>query len=260
MFIITLFKNISFNNNAFEDILHLHHTYLATYILLAVHFLLFSLYTKKKLVLDVKVIISVGFLIFSFLVIFLLGSKFSMVVLLLFIASYTLVFLKNNKKGLILLYSILLIIFIIFNKKINTSYKSALDFRIEIWQQCVNSIKQNLFFGDLTMSEKDVLCKMHYLSGKYYLFDSDLNSHNQYLSLLLRFGLVGFIIFIILCLQLFRSNSLKINNSNLINILGFSMVFLSVFYIENILDRHHGIVFFTIFFNYYLVTTANEKL
>ena len=41
-------------------------------------------------------------------------------------------------------------------------------------------------------------------------------------------------------------------------LIGFAVIMGLSFYIENILDRHHGIMFFAIFYNYYLVEIDYE--
>jgi O-antigen ligase len=147
---------------------------------------------------------------------------------------------------------------ILFNQKLNTSYKNAVDFRLEIWHQSVKSIKENLFFGDLKMQEKDLLNEKHYLNGRYDLMNSDLNSHNQYLSILLKFGIIGFLILTLYILNLIEALNKATSKDTVKSVLGFSAIILIVFYIENILDRHHGIVFVSVFYNYYLVAIQNE--
>ncbi|GAA4268730.1 hypothetical protein GCM10022257_08310 [Hyunsoonleella aestuarii] len=42
--------------------------------------------------------------------------------------------------------------------------------------------------------------------------------------------------------------------------IGVGVIVLITFYIENVLDRHHGIVFCTVFYNYYLVAIQNENI
>ena len=56
------------------------------------------------------------------------------------------------------------------------------------------------------------------------------------------------------------TNNNTTTKDTITNLVGFSVIVLFTFYIENVLDRHHGIVFFAIFYNYYLVAIQNEKV
>ncbi|MGZ0015664.1 O-antigen ligase family protein [Yeosuana sp. AK3] len=259
VFITTFFLNINFDRDAFERILDIHHTYLSMYILFFINFLLahfFDGYNKNNLLNKAIYILTIAF---GFLIIYILNSKVSIVVFAILLGGYLIVsFSKNNAFKYVIVFSILTTCIVVFNNKLNVSYKSALDFRQEIWTQSVNSIKQNIFFGNLKMPEKDILNYKHYLSGKYYLMDSDLNSHNQYLSILLKFGVIGFLILLLYPVNLVSTLNKSTTNKTMKEVVGFGIILLMIFYIENVLDRHHGIVFFSIFYNYYLVAIQNE--
>lgn len=261
VFIATFILNISFDRDAFERILDIHHTYLAMYILFFINFLLIIFFdgyknnnTLKKAIYTIA--ISLGFLI-----IFMLNSKVSIVIFAVIVGGYLIIsFSKNNALKYLLVFLILTLCIVVFNNKLNISYKNALDFRQEIWVQSVNSIKENIFFGNLKMLEKDVLNYKHYISGKYYLMDSDLNTHNQYLSILLKYGIIGFLILMLYPVNLVNTLNKSTTKKTMKEVVGFVVILLMIFYIENVLDRHHGIVFFAIFYNYYLVAIQNENI
>jgi len=145
-----------------------------------------------------------------------------------------------------------------FNNKIQVSYERALDFRLQIWEVSFKIFKENPIFGNLKLPEKDLLNYNHYMNGKYYFLDSDLNSHNQYLSILMKYGALGAILFLFFVMYISRLAIKKTDNLIIREFIGFSLILLIVFYIENVLDRHHGIVYATFFYNYYLVAIENE--
>lgn len=250
---------INFDRDAFQNIIDIHHTYLCMYLLFFVNFLLVRFFTKTKKNHYLK---SISYLVvFSlvFLLIFILKSKVSIVIYALLVGGHLVVsFSKKNAIVYLFIVSALSLSIILFNQKLNTSYKNAMDFRLEIWGQSINSIKENLLFGNLKMQEKDLLNEKHYLNGRYDLMDSDLNSHNQYLSILLKYGIIGSIILTLYILNLIMAFNTTTPKETVKSVLGFSVIILTIFYIENILDRHHGIVFVTVFYNYFLVAVQNE--
>lgn len=256
-----LLFEIKFNRDAFESLLDIHHTYICMYILFFTNMLLSSYFnrsTNKNF--SKKFLYLLAGAVF-FIIIFFLNSKVSIVAFSLIVLFYLAIsFSKNNVLKYILLVSFLIASIFLFNKKSSINYESALDFRLEIWKESVNSIKEYPFFGNLSMNEKDVLNYKHYLNGKYYLMDSDLNSHNQYLSILLKYGLTGFVILSLLAVNLLIVFNKRTTKETIKEILGLGLIVLIVFFIENVLDRHHGIMFFSVFFNYYLVAIQNEDI
>tara|TARA_R110001606_G_scaffold23985_2_gene79992 strand:- start:2536 stop:3735 length:1200 start_codon:yes stop_codon:yes gene_type:complete len=251
---------IDFDKFAFIKILDIHHTYLSIFILFFVNILLTSIPNKVAPNFKTSLIIALSFLLVAFTILFILGSKVSMIIYLIFIlVSVFLYFFRNRSIKILVILPVLIICFFVFNKKIDTTYKAALNFRVEIWQESINSIQEKPFFGNLQMIERDLLNFNHYKSGKYYLMDSDLNSHNQFLSILMKFGFVGALILSLLIVNLFMFKHKNVSKKTLQNSMGFFVIVFFTFYIENVLDRHHGIVFFSLFFNYYLVSISDEK-
>ena len=261
VFIATFILNISFDRDAFERILDIHHTYLSMYILFFINFILINFFDGYKNNSTLKKTIYITAVLLGFLIIFMLNSKIAIVIFTVILGGYLVIsFSKNNALKYLLVFLALTLSIVVFNNKLNVSYKSALDFRQEIWTQSVNSIKENIFFGNLKMPEKDVLNYKHYISGKYYLMDSDLNSHNQYLSILLKYGIIGFLILLLYPVNLVSTLNKSTTKKTMKEVVGFGVILIMIFYIENVLDRHHGIVFFTIFYNYYLVAIQNENI
>lgn len=261
VFIATFFLNINFDRDAFETILDIHHTYLSMYLLFFVNFLLVSFidgYKNNNVLAKASYITIISI---TFFIIFILKSKVSIIIFVVILGGYLIIsFSKHNTLKYLLIFLLLTLGIVLFNNKLNISYKNALDFRKEIWVQSLSSIKENIFFGNLKMPENDILNYKHYLSGKYYFMDSDLNSHNQYLSILLKYGVIGFFFLMLYPLNLVNSLNKSTTKKTMKEVVGFGVILLTIFYIENILDRHHGIVFFSVFYNYYLVAIQNEEI
>lgn len=255
----SLFNNISFDRYVFASIYDLHHTYLSMFLLLIVNFYLYHLVNSKEKLNRSEKWIATIVILGSFMTIYRINSKVSMVIIvLLFILHLLPKFsLKRSFKYLIGVIAVF-IVFLFFLKKINVNYEHALGFRMQIWEAAAKVFKGNMVFGSLEYPEKTTLNYQHYLDGKYYFLDCDLNCHNQYLSILMRFGIVGFLIFSMFAFNIFKHLKLNIKNPRIREFIGFLIIISSVFFIEDILSRHHGILFFTCFYNYYLLIIKNE--
>lgn len=254
----SLIYNISFDRNAFQDIVDIHHTYLAIYILFLISFVLLRT-TKKQY--NLKTISVLTLIVISgFVIIFILKSKVSLIIFFILLVIYlTPEFSKKNFLKHILIILVIVSGIFIFNKNNNIRYESALDFRMQIWDASISNIKENPFFGNLKVPEKELLNYKHYINGKYYFLDSDLNSHNQYLSILMKYGIFGIIFSLFFILYFLKNINRKTNKYLKRELIAFAVIIGLIFYIENVLDRHHGIMFFAVFYNYYLVETENEK-
>ena len=249
----------SIDRHIFETVLDFHHTYLGLSLMFLINKLLFFLLNNNKKQ-KLEYVSVVGLILLFFIIIYLIDSKVSMLLfILLFIFHLVSRISKKNVIKYFTVFGILMISFVFFNKKASVSYERAMDFRLQIWEAGIEIVKENLIFGQLNQSEKEMLNYQHFLDGKYYFLDSDLNVHNQYLSFLMRFGIIGFLLFV-----LYVSYSVKLAYQNkhrkqIQDFFGFTIIIMTVFYVENILSRHHGIVFFTVFYNYYLVRLSNEE-
>jgi O-antigen ligase len=255
----SIINKIDFDRNAFQDIVDIHHTYLAMYMLFLMNVVLLRTvknkrYNWRKISVLTLIIIAV------FAIIFILESKVSILIFgVLFVIHLIPEFSKKNVLKHILIVLVIVSGIFIFNKKIGVSYENALDFRTQIWDASIKTIKENPLFGNLKAQEKELLNYKHYVSGKYYFLDSDLNSHNQYLSILMKYGIFGFIFSLFFVVNILKKINRKTSKYTIRELIGFATIITLTFYIENILDRHHGIVFFAVFYNYYLVKTENES-
>ncbi|MCK7589533.1 O-antigen ligase family protein [Subsaxibacter sp. CAU 1640] len=256
--IIVLIYQMSFSQDSLLKILDIHHTYLSIFLMFFVNYLMTE-YPKRKN--QMTVTLYGTLIILSFFVFFFLESKVSIIIFCLLLI-YHLVssFSKKLYLGYISLFAVLILCILIFNKRIKVSYEHAMDFRLAIWEESFELIKENPIFGSMKYAEKDLLNYKHYLKGKYYFMDSDLNSHNQYLSIFIKYGVFGAFILSMYGILFFNCISKLTTKAALKEFLGFAIIISIALYIENLFDRHHGIVFCTVFFNYYLIKVENEKI
>jgi O-antigen ligase len=251
-----IIQNTIFGAHIFAHLFDIHHTYLALFILITINWAT-SKFSKQETKLLIKFLIVILILFYAY-VLYAIESKISVLILTLLIVYHF--FWKSSLNKTIKISSLVLILgfLMLFNSKIRVGYEQALDFRLKLWDAAITNINSHLLFGNMLYPEKTLLNYQHYLTGNYSLLDSNLNTHNQYLSLLLRFGILGFFLFTSLFILLAKPSLLSIKDKNISEAMGFLIIVTLVFYTENILDRHHGIVWFSVFFNYYLLSVNNE--
>lgn len=251
---ICIITNTTFDQFAIQYYLDLHHTYLSLFLLFIINQLM-AFVTEKGMMFNWLTAISIAtFFFITFWLLYSVNSKASILVFVFLVIFYLAPKLSKKtavKYGFVFL--ILALSIYMFISKLEQSYIDALEYRIQIWEAAVEAIKQKPFFGNLQDSEKNVINFQHYLNGKYYFLDSNLNSHNQYLSITLKFGLIGLIIFFIYLFHCCKSVYKK-NSSNQRAFTGFLLIVFTIFIIENILVRHHGIVLFAFGINYFLIS------
>jgi len=256
---IAIINKITFDKYAFLNLLELHHTYLSMYLLVFVNYCFVQLIIRKRAIknsIGMSLVIAV---LLSLAVMYFLNSKVAMIIFLLVFLIHSIPELTKKHKwiyALILVF--ILTIITVFNNKVNVNYERALDFRLQVWEMSLNVFEESPFFGNSTKSEKDLLNYKHFVKGKYQFVDSDLNSHNQYLSILMKYGVLGFVILAFFAINIFNKTNKRTSKKIIREFMGFMAIMLMIFYIENLLDRHHGIVFCTLFYNYYLIAIENE--
>ncbi len=260
VFFYVVVNQMTFDKHAFTNLLDIHHTYLSMFILTFVNYSIVQKIIRSQSTSIGMKALYVVLCLASLGVMYLLDSKVSMLIfLLLFLVHSFPELSKKNAWYYVLSLILILVVISAFNNKVGVNYERALDFRLQIWEVSFNVFENNPVFGDLSLPEKDILNYNHYLNGKYYYVDSDLNSHNQYLSILMRFGFVGIFLLFLYVVNCFRRINPNTQKLDVRELFGFLIISLIVCYIENIFDRHHGIVYITIFYNYYLIAIENAE-
>jgi O-antigen ligase len=235
--------------------------YTSVYLGVAIIFL-FSFFKKKKKESALK---TLSYLTIYLLVLILLSSKMAIISLLIlgFVALNYKLKIKKTYKVFIFFFFIIISFSIIqlspnlkyrFNELFQESTykefnrKKSTSLRISIYKCGYGIVKENFFFGVGVGDVPEALSSC-YKTISFYLVENKFNSHNQFLSILLGTGIIGFAFFIIfLVFNLIKSNN--INDSTLFYLLIFYILnFLS----ENLLERQNGIILF-----YFLICFFGE--
>lgn len=121
--------------------------------------------------------------------------------------------------------------------------------RLARWKAIVELVKQSPVIGYGNGSENDLLKEKYFEKGLYISYLNEFNTHNQYLAILLKTGIVGLSLFIfILCcgyVAAFKRKDLLL--------LSFMVMISVVCLSENILDLNKGIFFYGFFFSILLL-------
>ena len=201
---------------------------ICVFIILLFIFPFFKIYNKKKYLL-----ISILFFILSFIIIF------------------NITYFKNRFSG-----ELISDIKPLNNKEyVNYSYTEP---RIERWACAFDLIKKSPLIGYGTGDEVTMLKTEYSKKGLFISYLENFNAHNQYISYLIKCGIIGFVLFLF---SFFYFLYLAIKDKNFIY-LSFLIILLIGFYTENILDSNKGIVFFAFFntlFGYMSIYNLNNK-
>ena len=121
---------------------------------------------------------------------------------------------------------------------------SSSNLRLNLIDVSIDAIKEKPFFGYGIGDIKDILSdfehKNDFFNNKYY------NTHNQYLNLMLATGFFGLLLFIA-----FLFKNLKLAYSGSFEQFSIVLLFVLLMFIENILDRQNGVIYFAVFVNYF---------
>ncbi|WP_025665430.1 O-antigen ligase family protein [Aquimarina megaterium] len=189
-----------------------------------------------------------------------LQSRTGMVSFLVILLIYLSINLKKIKKR----YLITIFVFICISLSIVYYFdflsrfleaSSSMQERMMIWSGWWNSYKENPIFGYGTGDAQNALDYGNYLLGNNFFIFYEYNSHNQYLDSLLRFGLIGFGILVVILIKGYRIAFKQTNNLLLIFLILVSIFFLT----ENVLQRQRGIVFFSFFYLLLINFNSNEE-
>lgn len=240
-----------YNREKVLEVFDIHHLYVSLYILFAINFYLSRLLkkpNKKKIKLYVFFLFSLFFFLFFF------KSKAAIVISFGILFYHILLRVKLNKLRILVIIIIVVAMIYLFDQHLSSTYFKALNFRIKIWNAAISSFFENPIFGYGSLNEHNTLNYQHFVNADYGYLDSNFNSHNQYLSLLLKFGLLGFLIFITPFLILIKT----INKTFQKEYVGFLLLISTMAYIESFTNRHHGIVFIAVILYYYNSYKHNE--
>ncbi len=256
----TVFSGAFFNHQ-FSKPLAIHAGYLSLYVSLSIIYLVQSFNANKSI--KVKMLLVCGLLVL-FLGLFFLASRNSVIsTFFILLVVYPLLLVK--KKTWYLLFSLILLVISFLaanripylkerfsNELISDirplsdgtylNYSSA-EPRIERWKGALELVKKSPIFGYGTGDEVAML-KTEYIKRDLFIsYMEEFNSHNQYLSYLLKNGMFGLIVFLF-AFGYYCYLAIKCRDFVYFS---FLLLLLIGFYTENILDANKGILFFALF-------------
>jgi O-antigen ligase len=114
-------------------------------------------------------------------------------------------------------------------------------------------IKQSWLAGIGTASLQEHLNTCYFMVAAVDIVDNNFNTHNEYLNVWLGLGLLGLIVFLTLIINSFYWA--KGNDIHLVFLLLFSLFCFT----ENLLERQVGVLFFTLWNSYFLISKWNKN-
>jgi O-antigen ligase len=134
------------------------------------------------------------------------------------------------------------------------SSKSSTDIQ-EVVLNCSNQrIKDAGLFGFGVGDAKNELVDC-YGDSNQDLASRSYNTHNQYLSLILMIGWLGLLLFLIILLY----NLNHAFRSKMYISVGILLIYIVIMLSENILERQEGVVYFSLFMNFFLFINYKEQ-
>lgn len=113
------------------------------------------------------------------------------------------------------------------------------------WSCATELIRQSPLYGHGSGSEVALLKDCYLREKLYHSYLNDLNAHNEYLSMLIKFGVPG----LLLLLWLFFAGGRMAFRRRDICFAAFILIAATVCFSENILDANKGIFFFAFFYS-----------
>lgn len=251
-----------------------HASYFSMYLNFAIALLYYFWFTPSKK--DyIKPIVNFSLSIIFSLFILMLSSKtgiFTLLMIHLSAGFYWFIQYNKVKQGLVLIISIFSIIslslyyspsvlnritlmidsVVNYDDNPNTSTK----IRLVAWKESYSLIKEKPIFGYGVGDVSNVLTNKYNERGFFELADKHLNSHNQFIQLLIGSGIVGFFYFLyLITIPFFRNLS---SSQSFIYAL-FTILIILNFMTESMLETQSGVIFFSFFITlFYCISYPKE--
>ncbi len=260
-----LFQSMSEGGNLFfgKYFSAIHQTvYYAVFLLFSYVLLLFQPIKNKK--------INTFFIIIVLIGIFQISNRVSLLITPL-IYVYYLISQRGVKKRLVLLISIILLSAVIFvnprfNKIIGDIYekeiiinptsKNSFHTRLLTWNASIQIIKENILLG-VGVGDHDLRLMSTYKELNYINpLRAQLNSHNQFLTIAIQIGMIGFILLLVSLGVLFFNRSREYHYV----IRSLSIILFVSFLFESMFQRYSGLMFFSFFYSFFAYVDSTTKV
>ncbi|HTD93727.1 MAG TPA: O-antigen ligase family protein [Chitinophagaceae bacterium] len=269
---ISSILSAAFINHNFSEPLGIHATYLSMYALLSLIFLIqsyreISLPVWRLASLAAMMLLAAGLLQLGSRAVLLAGLIATVIILPMH-------FLKRRNRMLgfgisLAAVSVIVITPILLSSTLKDRYindlgrdlgKKSDDYsnttpRIERWKLAFEMIRSSPVTGYGSGDETDLLTEKYFEHKYYNAYLFRLNSHNEYISFLLRSGIIGLLVYLAALMSGFRK---ALRTKDLL-FLSFMIIIATISCSENILDVNKGIFFYAFFFSLFLTTKARRR-
>ncbi|OKS85652.1 O-antigen ligase family protein [Mucilaginibacter polytrichastri] len=260
----------SFINHNFSKPVGIHATFFSILLVAAVVILFQDTLCEKKQSAKVILLTGIGILLLGLIQ---LSSKSAIISLLIVAYVFVPLYLFKGKKRLMLLIASLLITLLgtalVFRydglkTRLFSDLESDVDLnrftlvtdsRLDRWKATMHTVKAKPIFGFGTGTEKEVMEQTYFYNKLYHSFIHQLNAHNEFLSLLIKSGLVGLAVYLF---ALGYSLIISIRNKDLL-LATCVVLIISTSVAENTLDANKGIFFYSAFFALLLLTVKSAS-
>jgi len=259
----TLFT-LAFINHNFSEPIGMHATYLSMYVALSSAVFLHLFLTEKRN--NFRFVYGAAVCILLAGLLQLASRSVLIATIILIIPVFSLFMPKGIQKFWFIAISLLVLLIAItgitkidsFKKRYVGDFKNditqasinneILEPRIIRWRYTLQLISHSPIFGYGSGSENRLLKEKYYENKLYNSYLNELNAHNQYLSILLKTGILGLFVFL---LTLCYGFALAWRNKDIF-LAAFMIIISIVSFSENILDVNKGIFFYAFFFSFFV--------
>jgi len=130
----------------------------------------------------------------------------------------------------------------------------VIDSRIARWSVITDLIKKKPVVGYGTGTEVGLLHDAFYNNKLYNSFLHNLNAHNEYLSFLIKSGVIGLLVYLAILALGFR---ISLQQKDLL-FFSFMVIITTVSFSENILDVDKGIIYYAFFYSFFIFSGARK--
>ncbi len=127
--------------------------------------------------------------------------------------------------------------------------------RLARWNGIMELVKKSPVIGYGSGSEKELLKEKYFEKGLYISYLNEFNAHSEYLSILLKTGIIGLALFIYV---LYFGFAAAMRRGDIL-FLSFMLIIAIVSVSENILELNKGIFFYSFFFSVFLWKDGAKK-
>ena len=262
---VTSLFTLAFMNHNFSLPIQLHATYLSMYVAFSIITVTYLLIHEKKrnrqcLFIAGLLILTMGMLQLSSRAVF---------IALLFVINIVFPFLvyAGKKRVIFICISLSLSLFLLFaithidsfKVRYVSELKKDLTQKVDLiesneprmvrWKATAKLIKRSPLIGYGLGAEKKLLKEEYFSEKLFSSYLNEFNTHNEYLSFLLKTGIVGLALFIFV---LYRGFAVAWRKKDLL-FLSFMILISIVCVSENVLDLNKGIFFYSFFFSLFFI-------